>query len=91
MNVYLTAVNSPCVHRIPLVRYILLLGSTCEDYISGIQNEGETEMTTLRQKIAQYASYQRTVRELNQLTNIQLRDLGITREDIKTVAKTAAN
>lgn len=48
-------------------------------------------MTTLRQKIAQYASYQRTVRELNQLTNIQLRDLGITREDIKTVAKTAAN
>ena len=75
----------------PLVRYILLLRSTCEDYISGIQNEGETEMTTLRQKIAQYASYQRTVRELNQLTNIQLRDLGITREDIKTVAKTAAN
>ena len=48
-------------------------------------------MTTLRQKISQYAAYQRTVRELNQLTNIQLRDLGITREDIKAVAKTAAN
>jgi len=48
-------------------------------------------MTTLRQKITQYANYQRTVRELNQLTNIQLRDLGITRDDIKTVAKTAAN
>jgi len=48
-------------------------------------------MTTLRQKIAQYANYQRTVRELNQLTNVQLRDLGITRDDIKTVAKTAAN
>jgi len=48
-------------------------------------------MTTLRQKITQYANYQRTVRELNQLTNVQLRDLGITRDDIKTVAKTAAN
>lgn len=74
-----------------LVRYILLLKSSWEAYISVIQNEGETEMTTLRQKISQYAAYQRTVRELNQLTNIQLRDLGITREDIKTVAKTAAN
>ena len=48
-------------------------------------------MTTLRKKIAQYAAYQRTVRELNQLTNIQLRDLGITRDDIRTVARTAAN
>ena len=75
----------------PLVRYILLLKSSWQAYISGIQNEGETEMTTLRQKIAQYAAYQRTVRELNQLTNIQLRDLGITRDDIKAVAKTAAN
>lgn len=75
----------------PRVRYILLLKSTKQHYISGIQNEGETEMTTLRQKIAQYAAYQRTVRELNQLTNVQLRDLGITRDDIKTVARTAAN
>jgi uncharacterized protein YjiS (DUF1127 family) len=46
-------------------------------------------MTTIREKIAQYTNYQRTVRELNQLTNVQLRDLGITREDIKAVAKTA--
>ncbi len=44
---------------------------------------------TIRQKIAQYAAYQRTVRELNQLSSVQLRDLGITRTDIKTVAKTA--
>ena len=43
----------------------------------------------IRQKIAQYAAYQRTVRELNQLSTSQLRDLGITRTDIKTVAKTA--
>lgn len=75
----------------PRVRNSLLLRSAFEAYISGIQNEGETEMTTLRQKINQYAAYQRTVRELNQLTNLQLRDLGITREDIKAVAKTAAN
>ena len=38
-------------------------------------------MTTLRQKISQFAAYQRTVRELNQLSNVQLRDLGITRDD----------
>lgn len=43
----------------------------------------------IRQKIAQYAAYQRTVRELNQLSATQLRDLGIVRTDIKTVAKTA--
>ena len=44
-------------------------------------------MTTIRQKIAQFAAYQRTVRELNALTGRQLQDLGITREDIKTVAR----
>jgi len=45
----------------------------------------------IRQKLSQFAAYQRTVRELSQLTNHQLRDLGITREDIKSVARTAAN
>ena len=48
-------------------------------------------MNTFRQKIAQFAAYQRTVRELTQLTNVQLRDLGITRDDIRAVARTAAN
>jgi len=47
-------------------------------------------MTTIRQKLAQFAAYQRTVRELNALTGRQLNDLGITRDDIKTVARTAA-
>jgi uncharacterized protein YjiS (DUF1127 family) len=47
-------------------------------------------MTSIRQKISQFANYQRTVRELSQLSSVQLRDLGITREDIKTVAKNAA-
>ncbi len=46
---------------------------------------------TIRQKIAQFAAYNRTVRELSQLSQTQLRDLGITREDIKTVARSAAN
>jgi uncharacterized protein YjiS (DUF1127 family) len=45
----------------------------------------------IRQKLSQFAAYNRTVRELNQLSNTQLRDLGITREDIKSVARTAAN
>ena len=75
----------------PTLRYIRLLRSTKAIYITVIQNEGETEMTTLRQKIAQYTAYQRTVRELNQLSNVQLRDLGISRDDIRSVARTAAN
>ena len=45
----------------------------------------------IRQKLSQIAAYNRTVRELNLLSNNQLRDLGITREDIKSVARTAAN
>lgn len=45
----------------------------------------------IRQKLSQFAAYNRTVRELSQLSNIQLRDLGITRDDIKSVARTAAN
>ena len=45
----------------------------------------------IRQKLPQIAAYNRTVRELSQLTNVQLRDLGITREDIKSVARTAVN
>ncbi len=45
----------------------------------------------IRQKLSQFAAYSRTVRELSQLSNVQLRDLGITREDIKSVARTVAN
>jgi uncharacterized protein YjiS (DUF1127 family) len=45
----------------------------------------------IRQKLSQFAAYNRTVRELSQLSNVQLRDLGITREDIKFVARTAVN
>lgn len=43
-------------------------------------------MTILR-KIANYAQYRRTVRELNQLDNAQLRDVGLSRFDIKSVAR----
>ena len=44
----------------------------------------------IRQKLSQFAAYNRTVRELSQLSTVQLRDLGITREEIKNVARTAA-
>lgn len=46
---------------------------------------------TIRQKIAEFAKYQRTVRELSQLSNHQLRDLGISRADIRDLARTVAN
>jgi uncharacterized protein YjiS (DUF1127 family) len=41
----------------------------------------------IRQKLAAYAQYQRTVRELAALDTRQLNDLGITRADIKTIAR----
>jgi uncharacterized protein YjiS (DUF1127 family) len=44
-------------------------------------------MNIIRQKIAEFAAYQRTVRELNALTGRQLNDLGITRDQIKTIAR----
>lgn len=37
--------------------------------------------------LIQYAKYRRTVSELARLDNAQLRDLGLTRFDIKTVAR----
>jgi uncharacterized protein YjiS (DUF1127 family) len=40
-----------------------------------------------RQKIAQFAQYQRTVRELNALDSRLLNDLGIDRADIKNIAR----
>jgi uncharacterized protein YjiS (DUF1127 family) len=42
-------------------------------------------------KIAQYANYRRTVRELAFLTEEQLRDVGIYRADIRAVARASAN
>ena len=45
---------------------------------------------TIRQKISQFASYQRTVRELSQLADHQLKDLGITRGEIRHVARANA-
>ena len=44
----------------------------------------------IRQKIAQFAAYQRTVRELSQLGDHQLKDLGINRAEIRAVARANA-
>jgi uncharacterized protein YjiS (DUF1127 family) len=41
----------------------------------------------IAQKIANYAKYQRTLRELNAMDTRQLHDLGITRGDIKAIAR----
>lgn len=44
----------------------------------------------IRQKLAQYVAYQRTVRELAALDNRSLSDLGIQRADIKRIARASA-
>jgi uncharacterized protein YjiS (DUF1127 family) len=41
----------------------------------------------VRQKLAQFALYQQTIRELGALDNRQLSDLGINRADIKSIAR----
>jgi uncharacterized protein YjiS (DUF1127 family) len=40
-----------------------------------------------KQSIKQWSDYQRTVRELTELDNRQLRDLGIARNEIKSLAR----
>ncbi|HEV7344866.1 MAG TPA: DUF1127 domain-containing protein [Devosia sp.] len=41
----------------------------------------------IRQRLAQFAQYQRTMRELNALDQRQLNDLGITKSDIRNIAR----
>ncbi len=41
----------------------------------------------IAKKIAEYARYQRTLRELNAMDVRQLHDLGITKGDIKAIAR----
>ena len=54
-------------------------------YIEVIKRRGIK--MNIRQKIAQFAQYQRTMRELNALDTRQLNDLGITKGDIKNIAR----
>lgn len=43
---------------------------------------------TILKKIADYANYRRTVRELAALDSAQLKDIGISRLDIRAIART---
>ena len=54
--------------------------------IYDVYKEGPKQMT-IRQKLAQFAQYRQTIRELSALDNHQLKDLGITRADIKNIAR----
>jgi uncharacterized protein YjiS (DUF1127 family) len=58
------------------------------DYMSGVQ-KGRHQMS-IRQKIARFAAYHRTVRELSKLNEHELRDVGITRGDIDRIARGGA-
>ncbi len=44
-------------------------------------------MSSIRQKLSQFATYQRTVRELKQLDKRQLADIGISRDEIAAIAR----
>ncbi len=67
------------------VQRVQVLITTRKVYIEVIKRRG-TEMN-IRQKLAQFAQYQRTMRELNALDARQLNDLGITKGDIKQIAR----
>jgi uncharacterized protein YjiS (DUF1127 family) len=67
------------------VQFGYLLITTGWVYIEVIKRRG-TKMN-IAKKIADYARYQRTLRELNSLDNRQLHDLGITKGDIKSIAR----
>ena len=58
-------------------------------YIGAIKRRG-TKMN-IAKKIADFARYQRTLRELNSLDSRQLNDLGITRSDMRSIARGTYN
>src|SRR5690606_17661524 len=74
-----------CCKRMGPLRFQPLLGEHLHPYMSLVNRRG-IEMA-IRQKIAKFVAYRRTLRELMALDNAQLRDLGITRGDIRTIAR----
>ena len=53
-------------------------------------NQGRTIHMTIRQKLQQFANYQRTTRALKQLDARQLADIGVQRENIAALARGTA-
>ena len=45
---------------------------------------------TILQRLANFAQYRRTIRELSALDSAQLRDIGLTRSDIRAAARASA-
>ena len=67
------------------MQIVHLLITTGWVYMEVIKRRGN--QMNIAKKIADYARYQRTLRELNSLDNRQLNDLGITKGDIKNIAR----
>jgi uncharacterized protein YjiS (DUF1127 family) len=53
-------------------------------------NEGTRKMSIFK-KLASYAQYHRTIRELSNLDANRLRDIGISRQDIRAIAARVAS
>ena len=57
---------------------------------SALKRKENTMFEVLKTRISTWRRYNRTVSELNALTNRELADLGIMRTDIRSVAREAA-
>ena len=66
-----------------MTHYVLTASSWIQDAIEGFSDLRRS----MKLRAERRASYNRTVKELNQLTNFELNDIGICRGDIKNIAR----
>jgi uncharacterized protein YjiS (DUF1127 family) len=66
-----------------MTHYVLTASSWIQDAIEGFSDLRRSMKLRAERK----AAYNRTVKELNQLTNFELNDIGICRGDIKNIAR----